>query len=161
MENDTTQYAGFWIRFVAYLIDAILISFIEGLLVLPLLILLGFNIEFLQTLAELDEVEPAILIPALISAGAGIYLSIFLITWLYYAVLQSSPRQATVGKMALGLIVTDANGDRLSFSRASLRFFLKIISNAVFMIGYIMAGFTARKQALHDIIANTYVVKKQ
>lgn len=160
MENDTTQYAGFWIRFVAYLIDAVVISFIEGVLIIPLLILLGFNAAFFQSFTELQEVDPVVLIPAIISAGTGIYLSIFLITWLYYAVMQSGPRQATVGKMALGLIVIDANGDRLSFGRASLRFFSKIISNAILMIGYIMAGFTSRKQALHDMIANTYVIRK-
>jgi uncharacterized RDD family membrane protein YckC len=160
MENESTEYAGFWIRFVAYIIDAIIISFIEGILIIPLLIFLGYNAAFLNTFSEMQEIDPVVLIPALISAGTGIYLSIFLITWIYYAAMQSGPRQATIGKMALGLIVTDNNGARLSFAKASLRFFSKIISNAIFMIGYIMAGFTARKQALHDIIANTYVIRK-
>jgi len=62
--------------------------------------------------------------------------------------------------MALGLKVTDVNGNRLTFATASLRYFSKILSRLFMMIGYIMAGFTPKKQALHDYIANTYVVRQ-
>lgn len=63
--------------------------------------------------------------------------------------------------MALGLIVTDMQGRRVTFARASGRFFAKIITNLIpLWIGYIMAGFTEKKQALHDMIASCLVLKK-
>jgi len=81
-------------------------------------------------------------------------------TWLYYALMESSKHQATIGKLALGLKVTDMNGQRISFARATGRYFGKIISGMILLIGYIMAGFTEKKQALHDIMANCLVVKR-
>jgi len=82
------------------------------------------------------------------------------IGWLYHAILESSPVQASLGKMALGIRVTDMNGDRISFGRATGRHFAKILSGLLLLIGYIMAGFTEKKQALHDIMASCLVVKK-
>lgn len=79
--------------------------------------------------------------------------------WIYEAVMESSSKQATLGKMALGLKVTDEQGRRISFVRATGRYFSKIISGMILCIGYIMAGFTARKQALHDMIAGTLVTR--
>jgi uncharacterized RDD family membrane protein YckC len=79
---------------------------------------------------------------------------------LYFAVLESSAHQATLGKLAVGLIVTDAQGQRISFGRAVGRKFSKVLSQMTFGIGYILAGFTDRKQALHDLVAGTLVVKK-
>ena len=81
------------------------------------------------------------------------------INWLYYALMESSKYQATLGKMAVGARVTDLEGNRISFARATGRYFAKIISGMILMIGYIMAGFTEKKQALHDMIANTLVIK--
>ena len=81
--------------------------------------------------------------------------------WIYEAAMESSSKQATLGKMALRLKVTDEHGSRISFARASARYFSKILSRMILMIGYIMAGFTARKQALHDMIAGTLVVRTQ
>lgn len=160
MENEPIEYAGFWMRFVAYFIDNIIIGFIEFLLVLPLLGLLGYNVALGQTLSEIENADPDLLVPIIASAVSGIALSALLITWFYYALMQSSAKQATIGKMALGIKVTDVNGERLTFARASLRYFSKILSNLFLMIGYIMAGFTEKRQALHDMIANTYVVRK-
>ena len=79
--------------------------------------------------------------------------------WIYEAAMESSSRQATVGKMALGLKVTDLKGRRVSFARATGRHFAKFISGMILLIGYIMAGFTERKQALHDMIAGTLVIR--
>jgi len=79
--------------------------------------------------------------------------------WIYEAAMESSSKQATLGKMALGLKVTDEQGRRISFGRATARYFSKIISGMILLIGYIMAGFTARKQALHDMIAGTLVTR--
>jgi uncharacterized RDD family membrane protein YckC len=80
------------------------------------------------------------------------------VQWLYHATLNSSPRQATLGKMALGLIVTDEAGQRLSFGRATGRFFASLLSQLTLGIGYLMVIWTRRKQALHDKVAGTLVV---
>ena len=160
MENESTEYAGFWIRFIAYIIDSFIIGVLEFIIVLPLLGLFGVKVFELSTLRDLENADPDLLVPVLASAITGLSLSVLLITWFYYALLHSGARQATVGKMALSLKVTDINGDRLTFARASLRYFSKILSGLFMMIGYIMAGFTPKKQALHDYIANTYVVRK-
>jgi uncharacterized RDD family membrane protein YckC len=83
------------------------------------------------------------------------------VTWLYHAWMESSEWQATVGKKALGLVVTDMAGRRVSFGRATGRHFGKIVTNVVpFLIGYIMAGFTAQKQALHDMIAGCLILRR-
>ena len=160
MENETTQYAGFWMRFVAYILDSFIISFIEVIVVLPILGFFGFKVITIGTLSDLENTDPDIMIPLVASAISAIALSAFLITWLYYALLQSSSRQATIGKMVLNLEVVDAYGERISFATASLRYFAKILSSLFMMIGYIMAAFTYQNQALHDMIAKTYVVQK-
>ena len=73
--------------------------------------------------------------------------------------MESSAKQATVGKMALGIIVTDLDGRRIGFGRATGRYFAKILSALTLGIGFLMAGFTERKQALHDMVASCLVVK--
>jgi uncharacterized RDD family membrane protein YckC len=89
------------------------------------------------------------------------FAAIFVLGWLYYASMESSAYQGTLGKMALGLIVTDMQGRRISFGRASGRFFAKLLTGLIpFFVGYIMAGFTEKKQALHDIIASCLVLRK-
>ncbi len=98
-----------------------------------------------------------------IQAIAGLFGNIFgiIITWLYYASMESSRKMATLGKMALGLIVTDMSGRRISFGRATGRHFGKIISGLLLCIGFFMAGFTQRKQALHDMMANCLVLRRK
>ena len=85
----------------------------------------------------------------------------FLIAWLYEAIMLSAAPQATLGKMAVGIIVTDEHGQRLSFARATGRHFAKYLSTLTLLIGYMMAGWTERKQALHDFIASSFVVYRQ
>ena len=85
---------------------------------------------------------------------AGICIAI-----LYYPVQESSAAQATLGKRALGLKVTTLDGQRIGVGRALGRFFAKILSSLILMVGYIMAAFTEKKQALHDMIAGTLVVR--
>ena len=160
MDNETTEYAGFWMRFVAYIIDSFVISFLEFLIVIPLLGVLGYQIDIMEILNELGSGDPDIVLPIVASVGTALSLSVLLITWMYYALLESGPKQGTIGKMALNLKVVDGNGDRISFAIASVRFFSKILSSLFFMIGYIMAAFTPQKQALHDIIAKTFVIQK-
>jgi uncharacterized RDD family membrane protein YckC len=92
-------------------------------------------------------------------AGGKVFLIERAVWWLYDALMTASPQQGTVGKMAFGLKVTDSQGQRISFARATGRHFAKYISMILCFIGFIMAGFTARKQALHDMIADTVVIK--
>jgi uncharacterized RDD family membrane protein YckC len=140
-------YAGFWKRFAAYFIDEIILSFIGIMMLLVVAGMIGIPMG----LSGLDEDAIAPLV--------FIYFGIidFLLNWLYYTVLESSGRQATLGKMAMGIVVTDMDGNRISFARANGRFWSKIISGLFFSVGYIIAGFTERKQALHDLIAATLV----
>jgi uncharacterized RDD family membrane protein YckC len=89
----------------------------------------------------------------------GIVLNIVGI-WLYFALQESSERQATIGKRALNIYVTDLQGRRISFGQATGRYFSKIISGLILGIGYLMAGFTEKKQGLHDMIASTLVKRR-
>lgn len=138
----SVQYAGFWKRFGAVLIDGIILYIVERIIIF---VLIFFSSAILRR-AQGVEVFSSVLI--------------IVISWLYYAFQESSPQQATLGKQALGIIVTDLNGNQISFGRATGRYFSKIISGLILLIGYIMAAFTEKKQALHDIIAGTLVVNK-
>jgi uncharacterized RDD family membrane protein YckC len=106
---------------------------------------------------------------AVISAATGVlvagtlghaWFAVFLLPWIYEAVMLSSEKQATFGKMALGMVVTDLNGARITFARATGRHFAKWLSTLFLMIGYLMAAFTEKKQALHDLFAETLVIDK-
>jgi uncharacterized RDD family membrane protein YckC len=91
--------------------------------------------------------------------GVGFLLS-FVAPWLYEAFMLSSEWQATVGKRAMSIAVTGIDGGRISFGRATGRHFAKWISICTLGIGFIMAAFTAKKQALHDLIAETLVINR-
>lgn len=151
------QYAGFWRRFVAHLIDQIVVGIAAFVIFIPGLALLGIGIGA----GIMEESESAVgLILAAVAAYLVAILLIVVGQWLYYALMESSGKQATLGKLALGLVVTDLGGNRISFGRATGRYFGKILSGMIMMIGYIMAGFTERKQALHDIMASCLVILK-
>jgi uncharacterized RDD family membrane protein YckC len=154
-----SPYAGFWLRLIAYIIDSVII-----LLGIGIFVVIGILIVGLGIFHNIDEEVTG---AQNVLAATGILLILMLAflavagVWLYYAWFESSPRQATLGKMALGLIVTDMQGRRVTFGRATGRFFAKIITGLVpLFIGYIMAGFTQRKQALHDIIASCLVLRR-
>ena len=143
-------YAGFWRRAIAYLLDAILLGFTIGVLVLgPLMQHAGLSAD-----------NPWILFTGANRQVFAVNLLVQMAFWPYWALMESSVWRATFGKKLLNLEVTDLAGQRLSFSRASARYFAKIISGLTLLVGFLMAGFTARKQALHDILAGTLVVRK-
>jgi uncharacterized RDD family membrane protein YckC len=133
-------YAGFWRRFAAIIIDGIVLNI--GLSIVNYGILgaaLGWGGDGRSTVFDLIRVAAL---------------------WLYFTLMEASPNQGTLGKMALGIVVTDMDGQRISWGRANARFWSKILSYVTIMIGFIMAGFTAKKQGLHDMIAATLVVRK-
>ena len=157
-----TNYAGFWMRFVALIIDGILIGVVRAFLIVPILAAMGMGVAADFQNMNADKPEEVIGMLGPLMAMAGIVSLISTAIWvLYYTIMESSKYQATVGKLALGLVVTDANGAKLDFVKALVRNVCKIISSMILCIGWIMAGFTEKKQALHDIIAGTLVVKKQ
>jgi uncharacterized RDD family membrane protein YckC len=142
-------FAGFWLRAFAYLFDTVLISLFFGLIAsfYP-----ATFIKFADTastsLASLPQLTPiafAITITA---------------TWFYYTMFEASVWQATPGKRVLRLYVTDLNGQRVTFARAAARNFAKLISSLTFLVGYLVAGFTEKKQALHDILASCLVLRR-
>jgi len=153
------EYAGFWLRFLALLIDNVVMGIGFVLVLIPLIFLTGLG-GFLSQIHPDEELNDAgiFVLIGLIFLAATVSL---VFTWLYHALMESSEWQATVGKKALGLVVTDMAGQRVSFARSTGRHFGKIITNMVpFFIGYIMAGFTAKKQALHDMLAGCLVLRR-
>jgi len=122
------NYANVWARFVALVIDAIIVAVASGLVTAG-------------------------------TFGAGVVVT-FIGPWLYEAFMLSSEWQATVGKRAMNMVVTGVDGTRISFARATGRHFAKYLSAFILGIGFIMAFFTARRQALHDLIAETLVVNR-
>ncbi len=156
-------YAGFWLRLVAYLLDSILM----GAAIVPLFIVFVLMTGAAAHLHNLGDFprngqppDPA-LVAAMFSLIFTLAAVAILITWLYHAYFESSAWQGTPGKKVMSIYVTDLNGQRLSFLHATGRFFSKIVTGLIpFALGYIMAGFTERKQALHDMIAGTLVVRR-
>ena len=143
------RYGGFWIRFVAAIVDAIVVQVV----VFPLSFIVGAMIGIAGLAVSMPRTGVQ-LVNVIIGATIG-----FCGAWIYEAAMESSSRQATLGKMIFSMKVTDLNGNRISFARATGRHFAKYISAAIFFIGYIMAGFTERKQALHDMVAGTLVIR--
>lgn len=133
-------YAGFGSRLVALLIDSLLFSFAGAIL----------NLTFSFSLLSEEQ----------IFSNSRIVVSL-LVMWIYWAGMESSAQQATLGKRVMNIRVTREDGGRLTFWQASLRFFGKLLSGAILYIGFIMAAFTKKSQGLHDLIAGTVVIKNQ
>ena len=134
-------YAGFWKRFAAFIIDMVITTIIA--------FLIGFIIAIIIEVLGFDSL--------ILSGSIGNFLGM-IITWIYYAVMESSKLQASLGKLALSIKVTNLNGDRISFARATGRHFGKIISTIVLLVGFIMVAITEKKQGLHDVMSGSLVV---
>ena len=134
-------YAGFWWRFLAAIIDMVILN-VAGLIV-------GFVFGIAATSARSNVHS--------IELGGNVIG--ILIGWLYSAFLESSTWQGTIGKKACGIVVTDLNGQRIGFGKATGRHFGKILSGLILLIGYIMQAFTEKRQALHDMMAGCLVLK--
>jgi len=140
--EEMVMYAGFWKRVAAWLIDL----FITGIGV----IIIGLVFGPAMISSQQDEAASILLAQTLA----------IMAIWVYFAVMESSSTQGTLGKMALGIKVTDTYGNRIGFGKASGRFFGKMISGIVLGIGFLMVAFTEKKQGLHDIMADCLVVNK-
>jgi uncharacterized RDD family membrane protein YckC len=142
-------YAGFWVRLLAYFIDFVV------LIIAQFAIFAVFGVSLMAA----DPMDPDAANIFATTGGMLAYAITVIGSILYFVLLESSAKQGTLGKMALGLIVTDTAGRRISAGRAVGRYFAKILSGLILLIGYIMIAFTERKQGLHDLIASTYVIK--
>lgn len=144
-------YAGFWKRFAALAIDSLVVGIVYYALLIAAVLVLGLGIAGFGADSG--------------AAGAGVmgllalvYLVYPVISGLYYAGFESSARQATLGKMAVGIKVTDDHGRRLSRGQALARWASHLLCYLTIYIGYLMAAFTERKRGLHDRVAGTLVV---
>lgn len=145
--DSSSNFVGFWKRLVALVIDSLILG-------LPTSFVMIIGISFFVALG------PVLSQYNLQFLGLLIPLANLVIPWLYMAGFESSGWKATPGKMALGIKVTDTNGEQISFGQATGRYFGKFVSGIILGIGFIMAGFTDQKQALHDLIANTLVLQQ-
>jgi len=140
-------YGGFWIRVVAAIVDTVILRVV----VAPVGMIFG-------GLGLAGGMMTGVPHMGLRFLGGGVTFILLLFgSWLYEAFMESSSYQATLGKMIFGMKVTDLNGNRISFERATGRHFAKWLSAMILFIGYIMVGFTERKQGLHDLLAGTLV----
>jgi len=145
------RYAGFWRRFLAFYIDWVVIGSAIGgatyIITLPFV--------FVTMAADRGiSGTPSAAATALIGVMGLLWLIMALIIpWIYEAAMISSDKQATLGKRAVGIVVTDLEGNRITFGRATGRYFGKYLSSLILLIGFIMAAFTEKKQALHDMMA--------
>jgi uncharacterized RDD family membrane protein YckC len=152
--SQTTQYGSFLRRLAAALIDSILLTIVLSVML---------KIVGIETFQPEEGADPEDVLAAMMDyyrAAAPVYMAYVIVGWLYEALMTSSEKRATLGKMALGLTVTDTNGDTVSFWQATVRHFAKILSALTLFIGYLMQPFTEKKQALHDKLANTLVFKQ-
>ncbi len=164
MHNKIYPYAGFWKRVAAALIDSLIIAIpcllVAGLLLAPLIPSILSAISAASA-AGTEATLPPELAASLNWRGYFLQLLNIVIYWLYFAYMESGPRQATWGKRALGIKVVGADGNRISFARATGRRFASYVSGIPMYFGFFMAGFTQKRQALHDLMADTYVVQKE
>ena len=136
-----SKYAGFWIRAAATVIDGFVIF--------------GISVAGAAAFGAAGLLTDA----APEAAAAGYYIAWILASWLYYAVCESSSKQATLGKRAVGIVVTDTSGRALTFGRASGRAFAKWLNAFTLGIGWIVVAFSRKKRGLHDFVAGTFVVQ--
>jgi uncharacterized RDD family membrane protein YckC len=158
------QYAGFWWRVLAFIIDAIALAIVQQI-ILFFLRMAGVHLEPRadEMAAMMEEYYGDVwgIFTETIKAQVPLMIFGYILQWLYFAIMESSPKQGTLGKMALGITVTDMEGKRISFLHATGRYWAKSILALVTLgIAYIFAGFTEKKQALHDMVAGTLVWKK-
>ncbi|MDB9741236.1 RDD family protein [Akkermansiaceae bacterium] len=146
-------------RLAAVLIDGLVKQFI---IMIPIIVIVLITAPMItRSIEAADSTTPPEPSPVIIILGLIIYLVVTVIfPWLYFAIMESSSKQGTLGKMALGIVVTDMNGQRISFGKATGRYFAKIISGMILFIGYLMYFGSDKGQCLHDMMANCLVQKR-
>jgi len=151
------RFGGFWIRFVASLLDGIIMAVVVG--IFSMLIFGSFMPRFVRSSNPTPDEALAMIGPMLGVIGASMLLNV--IVGCSYETFFIARLGATPGKMALGLKVVRPGGGPITPGRAAGRYFSKMVSSMTLMIGYIIAGFDSEKRALHDMICDTRVIKTQ
>lgn len=162
-EQNQVKYAGFWLRFAAYIIDQFVIGIAGLILAVPFVIAIvafGINLSVMNDTSDFFDHGGLMMIGGIIGLIVLVALLSIVMKWLYYALMESSKYGGTIGKIAVSIKVVDIEGNRISFGRATGRYFSRIITNMTLLIGYILAGVTEKKQALHDMIASCLVIRK-
>jgi uncharacterized RDD family membrane protein YckC len=139
------EYAGFWKRLAAAAID------------FAVLLLIGFCLAIIVPIL----IGPIVGLPDDIYLVGAVVLFWLIAPWLYYSLFERSSKQGTPGKTTMEIVVTDTEGGRISFGTATKRYWAKVISLLILLAGFIMIGFTARRQGLHDIMAQCLVVTRK
>jgi uncharacterized RDD family membrane protein YckC len=153
------DYAGFWKRVGAYILDAIILYF-PNLLIQKMMGVDAAQATLMQAATNAAG-DPHLMLVAQQNFYATMWPALLLglvIYWVYFAVCESSAWQATIGKLALGIRVTDLQGHRISFMRALGRYPAKMLSGIILCIGFLMVAWTQRKQGLHDFMVGTLVL---
>jgi len=153
------DHAGFWKRVLAYIIDAIILYIPQKI------IEKAFGMDAAKEALQQAVTNAGADVNMMMAAQSQFYgamwpamLLSMVVAVLYFAICESSTWQASVGKLALGIRVTDMEGRRIGFGRALGRYFAKIVSALILGIGFIMVAFTQRKQGLHDMMCSTLVL---
>lgn len=154
--NLNFEYAGFWRRFVAFWFDRIIliIPILITSALLDILFMGGTNIGHIPYSLSSNLLEHSVF-----PSQVLLVLADMILIWLYFAFFESSKLQCTPGKRVLGIRVADLEGNRITFGRATLRHFSKILSTLAFLVGFLMIGVSRKKQGLHDKIAGCLVLK--
>lgn len=160
-ETLTGNYAGLGRRFFAFVIDAILLfifitvaatffNLTQGLKYFYYIVVQHAPVSELTVAGNNEAAYTPIV------AAFGVLF--FIIPWLYFAGFECSRGMATPGKTVMNIVVTDKDGNRISFARATIRHFVKYISAAIILIGFIMIGLTKKRQGLHDKASGCFVL---
>lgn len=153
IDRSDIVYAGFWRRFAASVLDSFVVSIASYAILIPAMLLGGLNMADMESGGAAD---PSRMLMTLVPA----YLLMIVLQAVYFAWMHSRPAQATLGKMAVGIKVARPDGTTISFWRGIGRYFGLILSAIPLYIGFIMAGFTDHKRALHDMVSDTVVVDR-
>ena len=157
-------------RFWAFTIDLIILFFIGNVIG----VLSPFILSFIGIPVRDDDIHTSLWMGSVgwFSGTIGLLIdtelekiiaSVFgiVINWLYFTLFESSVKQATPGKQILNINVTNSSQEKISLLQANIRYFANIISTATLMLGYVLAAFSLQKQALHDKISSTFIIKKR
>lgn len=152
MVSFTFQYGSIWRRACALMIDMVVLAIIGTVFFDPIITLLGFS--------ALHEMSHRVPFSVDIIRGYGAWaVAMLFAAWLYFAIMESSRMQATLGKRLMGLLVFTSDEARLSFREASIRFWAKVLSVMTCFLGFFLALTGTKRRTLHDRIAGTMVLQ--
>jgi uncharacterized RDD family membrane protein YckC len=158
---DIGVYAGLGRRFVAFIVDIIIILLFDLVAMAVLGLMRGIQNSYFYFVQHVpvDQLTTEGTMAAMLGSVIAAYgIVLIVIPWLYFAGFESSRSQATPGKLLMHIVVTDMTGNKPTFARVTLRHFAKFVSALIIFIGFLMIGLTLKRQGLHDKIAGCLVL---